>query len=91
MRVVEATELPRYFGTLHIGAIRGVVTSVGIAGAAVGPVLFSLGHDVTGNYTAVLLASVALPVLVAFGALLVRLPHHGKPDAQGEAHLIHKV
>lgn len=91
MRVVEATELPRYFGTLHIGAIRGVVTSVGIAGAAVGPVLFSLGHDVTGNYIAVLLASVALPVLVAFGALLVRLPHHGKPDAQGEAHLIHKV
>ena len=91
MRVVEATELPRYFGTLHIGAIRGVVTSVGIAGAAVGPVLFSLGHDVTGNYTAVLLASVALPVLVAFGALLVRLPHHGKPDAQGEVHLIHKV
>ena len=91
MRVVEATELPRYFGTLHIGAIRGVITSVGIAGAAVGPVLFSLGHDVTGNYTAVLLASVALPVLVAFGALLVRLPHHGKPDAQGEVHLIHKV
>ena len=91
MRVVEATELPRYFGTLHIGAIRGVVTSVGIAGAAVGPVLFSLGHDVTGNYTAVLLASVALPLLVAFGALLVRLPHHGKPDAQGEVHLIHKV
>lgn len=91
MRVVEATELPRYFGTLHIGAIRGVVTSVGIAGAAVGPVLFSLGHDVTGNYTAVLLASVAIPVVVALGALIVRLPHHGTPDTQGEAHLINEA
>ena len=91
MRVVEATELPRYFGTLHIGAIRGVVTSVGIAGAAVGPVLFSLGRDVTGNYTAVLLASIVIPVVVALGALIVRLPRHGQPDAQGEAHLINEV
>jgi MFS family permease len=91
MRVVEATELPRYFGTLHIGAIRGVVTSVGIAGAAVGPVLFSLGRDVTGNYTAVLLASVAIPVVVALGALIVRLPRHGTPDSGGQAHLIQEV
>ena len=88
MRVVEATELPRYFGTLHIGAIRGVVTSVGIAGAAIGPVLFSLGHDVTGNYTAVLLASITIPVVVIIGALIVRLPRHTTPDAQGEAHVV---
>ncbi len=91
MRVVEATELPRYFGTLHIGAIRGVVTSVGIAGAAVGPVLFSLGRDVTGNYTAVLLASIVIPVVVALGALIVRLPRHGTPDSGGQAHLIQEV
>jgi len=88
MRVVEATELPRYFGTLHIGSIRGVVTSVGIAGAAIGPVLFSLGHDVTGNYTAVLLVSITIPALVIIGALVVRLPHHTAPDAQGEAHVV---
>ncbi len=91
MRVVEATELPRYFGTLHIGAIRGVVTSVGIAGAAVGPVLFSLGHDVTGDYTAVLLVSIVIPVVVAIGALIVRLPHHGAPDTHGEAHLVNEA
>ena len=91
MRVVEATELPRYFGTLHIGAIRGVVTSVGIAGAAVGPVLFSLGHDVTGNYTAVLLTSIVIPVIVAIGALVVRLPRHDTPDAHGDAHLVNEA
>ena len=91
IRVVEATELPRYFGTLHIGAIRGVVTSVGIAGAALGPVLFSVFHDVTGDYSAVLLASLVLPLAVIVGAFAVRLPRHTAPDATGEAHLVHEA
>lgn len=88
MRVVEATELPRYFGTLHIGAIRGVVTSVGIAGAAIGPVLFSLFHDATGDYSAVLLTSIAVPAAVIIGTIVIRLPQHTEPDSQGEAHLV---
>ena len=91
MRVVEATELPRYFGTLHIGAIRGVVTSVGIAGAAIGPVLFSLFHDATGDYSAVLLVSTAIPAVVIVGALVIRLPRHTRPDSQGEAHLVQEA
>lgn len=90
IRVVEATELPRYFGTLHIGAIRGVVTSVAIAGAAVGPVLFSLVHDVTGDYSAVLLATSVIPAAVIVGAFVVTLPEHATPDSQGEAHLVHE-
>lgn len=88
IRVVEATELPRYFGTLHIGAIRGVVTSVAIAGAALGPVLFSIFHDVTGAYSVVLLSSLVFPLTVIVGAFAVRLPSHAAPDAQGEAHLV---
>lgn len=87
-RVVEATELPRYFGTLHIGAIRGVVTAIGIAGAAVGPVLFSLGHDATGNYSMVLLLSTTIPIAVIVATLVIRMPSHGEPDDQGEAHLL---
>jgi len=54
-------------------------------------VLFSLGRDVTGNYTAVLLASIVIPVVVALGALIVRLPRHGTPDSGGRAHLIQEV
>lgn len=91
IRVVEATELPRYFGTLHIGAIRGVVTSVGIAGAALGPLLFSLFHDVTGDYSAVLLSSLVLPLAVIVGAFLVRLPRHTTPNVDGESHLVNKA
>jgi MFS family permease len=87
-RVVEATELPRYFGTLHIGSIRGVVTALAVSGTALGPVLFALGHDLTGDYTAVLLFSTVLPAAVVIGALFVRLPAHMEPDADGEAHLV---
>lgn len=91
IRVVEATELPRYFGTLHIGAIRGVVTSVGIAAAAVGPLLFSIGHDITGDYTAVLLISLVIPIAVIIGTFVVRLPRHTQPDAIGQAHLVNEA
>jgi len=91
MRVVEATELPRYFGTLHIGAIRGVVTSVGIAGAAVGPLVFSLIHDITGDYTAVLVVSIIVPAAVMVATFIVRLPQHSEPDASGESPVVHKA
>ncbi len=91
MRVVEATELPRYFGTLHIGAIRGVVTSVGIAGAAVGPLAFSLIHDITGNYTTVLVVSIIVPAAVMVATFIVRLPQHSEPDASGESHVVNKA
>ena len=91
MRVVEATELPRYFGTLHIGAIRGVVTSVGIAGAAVGPLAFSLIHDITGDYTTVLVVSIIVPAAVMVATFTVRLPEHSEPDASGESRVVHKA
>ncbi|MEE3088378.1 MAG: MFS transporter, partial [Actinomycetota bacterium] len=91
MRVVEATELPRYFGTLHIGAIRGVVTSVGIAGAAIGPLAFSVIHDITGNYTTVLVVSIIVPAAVMVATFIVRLPQHSEPDASGESHVVNKA
>lgn len=87
-RVVEATELPKYFGTLHIGAIRGVVTGMTIAGTAIAPLAFAYVHDVTGDYTAILLWSCLLPVAVGVGAFVVRPPAHAEPDADGEAHLV---
>lgn len=91
MRVVEATELPRYFGTLHIGAIRGVVTGTAIAGTALGPLLFALGLGVTGDYSAILVFSSLFPIGVIIAAFFVRLPRHGAPDVQGESHLVHEA
>jgi cyanate permease len=91
MRVVEATELPRYFGTLHIGSIRGVVTGATIAGSAVGPLLFALGLAVTGDYSAILVLSALFPISVIIAAFFIRLPRHTTPDEHGDSHLVHEA
>lgn len=47
-RVLEATAFPACFGLTHIGAIRGVVHTLAVAGSALGPVLLALGHQWVG-------------------------------------------
>ena len=67
------------------------MTSVGIAGAAVGPLVFSLIHDITGDYTAVLVVSIIVPAAVMVATFIVRLPQHSEPDASGESPVVHKA
>lgn len=74
MRAVEAATFPRYFGTRHIGSIRGVLVALSVASTAFGPLLFASARDLTGSYTAVLLASIPLPVVVVAAAFVVRAP-----------------
>lgn len=68
IRTIEATALPRWFGIASIGQIRGFVMAAGVGASAVGPLIFSVGRDVAGDYppilTAMTLASVALAVVV---------------------------
>ncbi|MDZ7676931.1 MAG: MFS transporter [Acidimicrobiales bacterium] len=74
IRTLEATALPRWFGIVRIGQIRGVVMAAGVGCSAVGPLIVSLGADWFGSYSAVLnvLAAVALGLAVV--ALFVRPP-----------------
>lgn len=74
IRAVEAASLPRAFGTRHIGAIRGLVTSISVGGTACGPLLFASAAELTGSYSGVLLASAVPPLLVAGWALVAREP-----------------
>jgi MFS family permease len=74
IRTLEAGAFPRYFGIRHLGAIRGVVAAVGVGSTAFGPVAFALVHDATDGYTAALLASAVLPLLVAIAALVLPEP-----------------
>lgn len=67
---------PRLFGTGHLAAIRGVLTSISVGATAAGPLLFAAGRDWTGSYTAVLLASTVLPVAVMAAAVTTPLPAH---------------
>jgi MFS transporter, OFA family, oxalate/formate antiporter len=66
---LEGNVFARYFGRTHIGAIRGQVVTAMVIGSAIGPLLFSFGHDVTGDYTAVTTIT-AIPVF----ALAVVVP-----------------
>jgi MFS family permease len=74
MKAVEAALTPRLFGTAALGSIRGILAGIGVAGTALGPVLFAVAHDTTGSYRAVLLASIALPAGVCVAALATPLP-----------------
>ncbi|MGY6500390.1 MAG: MFS transporter [Acidimicrobiales bacterium] len=69
IRTVEATALPRWFGVASIGQIRGFVMAAGVAASAVGPLIFSVGRDISGDYPPVLnlmaLLSLALALVVA--------------------------
>ncbi|SCK15339.1 MFS transporter [Streptomyces sp. WMMB 322] len=74
LRAVEAGAYPRYFGTAHLGAIRGSAHTITIAASAFGPVAVALGHDVTGHYAPAMLLFAAVPVAAAVALLLARNP-----------------
>lgn len=71
-RAVSATLLPRWFGTLHIGAIQGTASFIGVASSALGPVAFSIARDTTGNYEQAALIFALMPITVAVAAITVR-------------------
>jgi sugar phosphate permease len=73
-RALEAAAFPRFFGTGHLGAIRGVVKAAAVAGTAFGPILLAVGHDLTGSYLPVLRLSLVLPAAVILLALLAPIP-----------------
>ncbi len=80
IRAVETAALPRYFGTLHIGSIRGLVASISVAGTACGPVLFAAVFDRAGSYSPALLACAVAPLLVIVWALVAKEPALGRID-----------
>jgi MFS family permease len=74
VRALEAASFPKLFGLGHLGAIRGVVTSISVASTAFGPLALSLGRDLTGSYVQVLLALLVVPVGIAVFGLLAPVP-----------------
>lgn len=80
-RALEAAALPRMFGTLHIGSIRGVVMTMTVVGTAVAPFILSVGRDLTGSYLPVLQLLLALPILVTVVGLFADRVRH-QPSTQ---------
>lgn len=79
-RALEAGAIPRLYGLRHLGSIRGMVTALGGASTALGPLALSLGHDATGGYSGVLRWLVVLPITVAVLGMFAPMP--GPPDAR---------
>ena len=77
--VISNVAFIRLFGSLHLGEISGLNTSITVFASAIGPFLFSLGYDLTGAYTAVEgLCAVAIFCLLIAAAVL-RHPEDRKP------------
>lgn len=74
LRGVEAAAFVRYYGRGHIGAVRGIATSIGLASTALGPLYFALGLSVSGSYLGASLIAAIFPLLVALGAMFVKPP-----------------
>ncbi|MBE0010130.1 MULTISPECIES: MFS transporter [unclassified Arthrobacter] len=74
IRAVEPIALSHYFGTENIGGIRGIITAINVGSTALGPIMFSLGRDLTGNYAVPGLIFAVLPLAVAVFALLCPVP-----------------
>jgi MFS family permease len=67
-----------YFGRRHIGAIKGFVTSIVVAGTATGPLLLAAGEGIPGGYATALRVLALVPVGLA--ALALR-PRFDRPPA----------
>lgn len=73
---------PAYFGRRYLGTIRGFGFATGVAGAALGPAIFSVAYDTSGGYDAAIVGLLALPVLAAIAVLLTRHPALGVPPVR---------
>lgn len=70
---------PNYYGRRHLGSIRGIVTTVMVASAALGPWPFGVLFDLTGSYTSAILVFLALPLACALAALAAPPPRRAFP------------
>ena len=83
IRIAEAAAIPSYFGVLHLGSIRGFVASISVGSTALGPLLFSVGKEITGSFDAVILLTLVLPAAVAVAGLIFRTPSRPQLDERG--------
>lgn len=78
IRAIGSAVYPKWFGTGHIGAIRGIATSFGVGASAIGPLLVSVGNDAFGSYSPVLVLSAGLTAVVATATALVVPPERAR-------------
>ena len=68
-----------YFGRKHIGAIKGQVTTIGVAASALGPLILSSGKDLFGSYELIIFIVASIPFVIALIAPFIRPPKKQTP------------
>ena len=71
---INASVYAHYFGRRHLGEIKGFVTTITVAGTAVGPLIFAFGKDSLGSYVPVLALTAIMPFALALLAPWLRPP-----------------
>lgn len=74
VRALSTALFPKWYGTDHIGAIRGIGHTVGVAASAVGPLILSIGNDVGNSYDPVLIGFAVVAVVIAVVTAFVKDP-----------------
>ncbi|MHC4444578.1 MAG: MFS transporter [Planctomycetota bacterium] len=67
---------PRFFGRKHLGAISGLSTSIMVFASALGPVLVSVIHDLTGSYREVIIIYWFIPIAIMLAAIKANNPQN---------------
>jgi MFS family permease len=73
-RSVGTVVWPSFFGRENLGSIYGFTASIGVVGAALGPLPFGFVYDMVGTYRPVLLISAAACVLIGLISLTIKKP-----------------
>lgn len=72
--ILSTVGYARYFGRAHIGSINGASLAWLVWGSAVGPLAFSLGKKLNGNYEGIVLLSALAYLLLAIGGFFATNP-----------------
>ena len=81
LRGMEVASYVRYYGTAHIGTIRGMAVSISLAASALGPLAFAVGFNVTEGFTVPAMILAIIPCAVAVLAGFVRAPRRRQAPA----------
>lgn len=77
-QAIQSTVYGHYFGRLHFGAIKGLATTIMVAGTAGGPLLLAWGYDFSGGYQSVLWVAALFPLVMALVAPFLPLVRDGE-------------
>ena len=76
LMAVSETIWVRYYGRAHLGRIRGLVSTIGVAASGLGPFIMGVGHDLFGSFAQVLWCCAGLCVPLAVLGLWATPPRH---------------